>query len=393
MKCLSRASLLLLSLVTAGRCAATLLNFDGVGAACGFSDTAAARNEFIGSGVTFSAPGHDGGAILDQCGVFAVTGHSPPNFLAFNVDGFYLNGGIPRPPQTVRFSPAVSGVCFRAGSGFRPGSRLTLDAFDAADNALGRRSLILTPALAAIGLTSPSIAKVVITFDAPSGTFVLDDLAFGELPDADSDGILDPCDNCPAVGNPSQADADADGAGDACDPCAHASGVVPGVLMAKRALLIYGGDGPGNANDASHIINATFSSPVAFDPALSDDVRVSIADAATGAILFGADLTAAGGLWRRPTATAKRWTYRDMDPTTPPGAPGVAAASLAERPAASGNFVFKMVGKKGTINSGYTGAGLAVRLEIGPSTGGVCVADTLGTCSSVSMHRDLCRNP
>ena len=112
-----------------------------------------------------------------------------------------------------------------------------------------------------------------------------------------------------------------------------------------------------------------------------------------GAILFGADLTAAGGLWRRPTATAKRWTYRDMDPTTPPGAPGVAAASLAERPAASGNFVFKMVGKKGTINSGYTGAGLAVRLEIGPSTGGVCVADTLGTCSSVSMHRDLCRNP
>jgi len=35
--------------------------------------------------------------------------------------------------------------------------------------------------------------------------------------DADSDGVSDPCDNCPAVPNPDQADADNDGIGDACD--------------------------------------------------------------------------------------------------------------------------------------------------------------------------------
>jgi hypothetical protein len=36
--------------------------------------------------------------------------------------------------------------------------------------------------------------------------------------DEDGDGVLDDCDNCPAVTNPNQADADGDGVGDACDP-------------------------------------------------------------------------------------------------------------------------------------------------------------------------------
>jgi len=35
--------------------------------------------------------------------------------------------------------------------------------------------------------------------------------------DADQDGIIDDCDNCPAVGNPDQADCDGDGEGDACE--------------------------------------------------------------------------------------------------------------------------------------------------------------------------------
>jgi len=39
------------------------------------------------------------------------------------------------------------------------------------------------------------------------------------LPDADGDGVSDPCDNCPEDPNPGQEDGDGDGKGDACDLC------------------------------------------------------------------------------------------------------------------------------------------------------------------------------
>ncbi|ANM29247.1 hypothetical protein ABI59_06070 [Acidobacteria bacterium Mor1] len=42
-------------------------------------------------------------------------------------------------------------------------------------------------------------------------------------PDADSDGVADGSDNCPADFNPGQADGDGDGLGDACDGCPAAS--------------------------------------------------------------------------------------------------------------------------------------------------------------------------
>jgi hypothetical protein len=43
------------------------------------------------------------------------------------------------------------------------------------------------------------------------------DWILGDLPDPDSDGVGDPCDNCPAAANGTQLDSDDDGAGDACD--------------------------------------------------------------------------------------------------------------------------------------------------------------------------------
>ena len=47
--------------------------------------TVALTGEYDSLGVTFAGPGgFDGGAILDECSGFGISGYSPPNFLAFN---------------------------------------------------------------------------------------------------------------------------------------------------------------------------------------------------------------------------------------------------------------------------------------------------------------------
>jgi hypothetical protein len=58
--------------------------------------------------------------------------------------------------------------------------------------------------------------------------------------DADSDGVADAADNCPADQNPAQADSDADGVGDACDVCS---------LAANADQRDTDGDGFGNLCD------------------------------------------------------------------------------------------------------------------------------------------------
>jgi hypothetical protein len=56
--------------------------------------------------------------------------------------------------------------------------------------------------------------------------------------DTDGDGVIDPCDNCPAVANADQSDVDGDGFGDVCDVC-------PDVFDPEQ--LDSNGDGIGDA--------------------------------------------------------------------------------------------------------------------------------------------------
>jgi len=157
---------------------ATVINFDDVSAPCLFMDTVALRDQYASLGVTFAGPTgpNDGGAILNECGNFGVSGHSPPNFLAFNAGAVLSDGGIPRNPEIIKFSPLVSEVQINAGSGADAGMSLLMEAFDSTGNLLGADSIIMQPGMQTLSISANGIAAVVIS--SPAGIFVLDDLAF-----------------------------------------------------------------------------------------------------------------------------------------------------------------------------------------------------------------------
>lgn len=94
----------------------------------------------------------------------------------------------------------------------------------------------------AVGSCCPPLGGGCSGYDQnASATALVDNVRFTpSAPDADSDGIDDPCDNCPFAANPSQADADSDSHGDACDNCPF--GANPSQADAD-------GDGHGDACD------------------------------------------------------------------------------------------------------------------------------------------------
>ena len=154
-----------------------MINFDETQEPCSFLDTTALTTRYMALGVVFQGPGpQDGLAVLHECGAFEVTGHSPPNFLAWNHASGLLGGGVPTGPETIHFSPPVSLVQINAGA--RDGGQIRMDAFDGVGGLLGGDALPMTADLQTLRIeSSGGIARVVVTL--PTTTFgVLDDLAF-----------------------------------------------------------------------------------------------------------------------------------------------------------------------------------------------------------------------
>jgi hypothetical protein len=152
------------------------IDFDDGPKPCTFAETIALTTEYSALGVVFSGPGgNDGGAILDECGNFGVTGHSPPNFLAFNTDANLSSGGIPRGPETLTFSVTVDTVAINGGGDLA--GTITLECFDSGAASVGSQSIAGASALQPLSVTAAGqIAYCVLSFSGSIAVF--DDLTY-----------------------------------------------------------------------------------------------------------------------------------------------------------------------------------------------------------------------
>ena len=154
---------------------ATVIDFDEISQPCVFASTVALTEEFASLGVHFAGPNiNDGGGVVDQCGSFGVTGHSSPNFLAFNLAGDFSGGGIPQGPETITFDFPLTH--FQANVGHGSSGTIIFEAYDSEAALVDSDSIGGSSALATVVLLGNDIRSVVISFSG--STMVLDDLAF-----------------------------------------------------------------------------------------------------------------------------------------------------------------------------------------------------------------------
>ncbi|MEX2395265.1 MAG: hypothetical protein WD826_12390 [Actinomycetota bacterium] len=152
----------------------TKVNFDVANAPCSFNGTIALRRYKT---TTFTGPTVDGGgAILGECASFGVTGHSPPNFLAFNL-ALLADGGSAMAPEKITFPKKVRLVKVKAGSA--SGGDITMEAFrgpDGTGTSLGSSTLMMGSAVAALKIQKGRNLIKSVVISTPTNNFVLDDL-------------------------------------------------------------------------------------------------------------------------------------------------------------------------------------------------------------------------
>ena len=155
-----------------------IINFDDVTAPCSFPETTRLTDQYADRGVIFAGPGgNDGGAILNECGNFSVSGQSSPNFLAFNTGSSLSDGGIPRGPESIFFATPVSEVQANVANGAASGT-VTMAAYDAANALVDTMTLTLSAVLRPISVAGENIVRVVVSSTA--SVFVLDDLTWAQ---------------------------------------------------------------------------------------------------------------------------------------------------------------------------------------------------------------------
>jgi len=157
------------------------LNFDDM-TPCLFIETVPIPPSFFKHyGFTIKGPNEkSGGAVLNECSGMGVTGHSPPNFLAFDCGAVLSTGGKPFLPEKIFFTPKVRGVSLKIGSGQSVGETIALTAKTESGKVVDTETVTLTAEMQTINLTSTkrNIKRLFITLPAGSNAcaFVIDDI-------------------------------------------------------------------------------------------------------------------------------------------------------------------------------------------------------------------------
>lgn len=154
---------------------AAVINFDNVSAPCLFAETNALKGTF--GGAKFKGKGtKNGGAILDICSNFSVTGYSPPNFLAFNCEASLKDGGKASLPESIMFlTPSTGDVTLKVGSS--NGGQVKITAIKTSGpNA--KKTVTLTSAMQTVTLAGPHIKKIKIQAVQSTCVLLVDDITY-----------------------------------------------------------------------------------------------------------------------------------------------------------------------------------------------------------------------
>lgn len=151
------------------------IDFDDDSPPCEFESTTALRNQYSDLGIHFDGPGiNDGGAILDDCVDFGVTGHSPPNFLAFSTTAELPGANDPQGPETVTFDYPI--VFFEASFGSDASGIVTLTAYKNEIDIVDQISSSVGdgPGIIRLAVMGKNITKVV--FNCTAAYWMVDDI-------------------------------------------------------------------------------------------------------------------------------------------------------------------------------------------------------------------------
>lgn len=161
---------------------AILIDFDQMGQQpCWVGETVAFRGDNISAGVRFRGlpiDSRNGGGLFDECSNFGVSGHSPPNFLGFNPDAVFADGGIEKLPEIIAFTATVSSVQLNVASGGGTFGTVLLLARDADNNPIAFDTVEIDRVMQTLIVSVPGIKWVEILGNLSDGTLVVDDIAF-----------------------------------------------------------------------------------------------------------------------------------------------------------------------------------------------------------------------